>query len=187
MNKSKGMGNGSSGFCSPLTMGRRVLSGGVLLGMLLFSAPPGHGEALSQKEAYLQSIVTLMRLHANAIRQLATHEFKYSRNLARHATALHNTFGLLGPMDWHVAEAASLQKKNGEGPMLAADMFEKMAEQCQKSMKDLYQAAIHQLEKGGGPQPVLRALDDVQGKCNSCHALLDGVAPDVWGARDQRP
>lgn len=162
--------------------GRKGLTLALLLGLSLLPATPTRAEP-SQRELYIQSVITLLRLHADAIHQLATHDFKYSHNLARHATALHNTFGLLGPMDWHAAEAASLQKRQGPVHNLNADDFDKMADQCQKSIKDLYQASIQHMENGGGSEPVLKALDEVQGRCNGCHDLLDGAAPDVWGKK----
>ncbi|MBF0614130.1 MAG: cytochrome c [Magnetococcales bacterium] len=134
-----------------------------------------------EKEQYVDSVITLLRLHANAIRQLATHDFKYSRNLARHATALQNTFGLLGPMEWHVSTSTTLQRSGGTGVTLKDEDFDKMADQCQKSMKGLYQASIQFVESGGSPEPVLKSLDELQHKCTACHTLLEGVAPDVWG------
>jgi cytochrome c556 len=84
-------------------------------------------------------------------------------------------------MDWHTAEAATMQKKAGDKPLLGVEEFEKMAEHCQKSMKTLQQAAVTRVEGGSGPEPVLKALDEVQSKCNDCHSHLEGIAPDVWG------
>ncbi|MEO5351688.1 MAG: cytochrome c [Magnetococcus sp. XQGC-1] len=154
----------------------------LLLGLLIGLSPVVSGQAAPlEKEQYVQSVISLLRLHANAIRQLATQEFKYSRNLARHAAALQHTFGLLGPMDWHTAEAVFLQEKKESGPVARVDLFEKMADQCQKSMKTLQQASLQHMESGGNPEPVLKALDDLQGKCNGCHDQLHGAAPDIWG------
>ncbi|MBF0190887.1 MAG: hypothetical protein HQL99_07010 [Magnetococcales bacterium] len=151
-------------------------------GAMLFSSMPGAGAAAEkEKDHYVESVITMLRLHAEAIRQLATHDFRYSRNLARHASGLQHTFGLLGPMEWHVSTSTTLQKKDGSGSGLTEADFEKIAEQCQKSMKGLYQASIKRVESGGSAEPVLKALDELQGKCTSCHSLLEGVAPDVWG------
>lgn len=152
----------------------------ILGGITLFANSPFEARA-TEKEQYVNSVITLLRLHADAIRQLSTHDFKYSRNLARHATALQNAFGLLGPMEWHVSTSTTLQKQSSQAAALKAEDFEKMAEQCQKSMKGLYQAAIRHVDSGGNAEPVLKSLDELQGKCTSCHSLLDGVAPDVWG------
>ncbi|MEO5346795.1 MAG: hypothetical protein H7834_10515 [Magnetococcus sp. YQC-9] len=133
-----------------------------------------------EKERYVESVIGMIRLHSDAIRQLATHDFRYSRNLARHATGLQNTFGLLGPMEWHVSTSTTLQK-SGEGPKLTEEDFNKMADQCQKSMKHLYQASIQHMENKSSADTVVKALDELQAKCTHCHGLLDGVAPDVWG------
>ncbi|MBF0270971.1 MAG: hypothetical protein HQL98_02690 [Magnetococcales bacterium] len=162
--------------------GRRRFWLAAVGGALFFSLAPGLVES-SEKDRYVESVITMLRLHAEAIRQLATHDFRYSRNLARHVSGLQHTFGLLGPMEWHVSTSITLQKKNGQGGSVLTEAdFDKIAEQCQKSMKGLYQASIKQLEAGGSPEPVLKALDELQGKCTSCHSLLDGIAPDVWGA-----
>ncbi|MEO5362389.1 MAG: cytochrome c [Magnetococcus sp. DMHC-8] len=158
--------------------GRPALFVGLLIGLLSILSIQA---SASEKDRYIQSVVSLLRLHADAIRQLASQEFKYSRNLARHAAALQHTFGLLGPMDWHAAKADFMQKKREDGHNQPADIFEKTSEQCQKHMKVLQQTALQHVESGGSPMPVLKALDDVQGTCNACHDLLNGAAPDVWG------
>ncbi|MBF0126608.1 MAG: hypothetical protein HQM02_05285 [Magnetococcales bacterium] len=150
-------------------------------GATLSPCSTGHAET-SEKDRYVQSVITMIRMHSEAIRQLATHDFKYSRNLARHATALHNTFGLLGPMERHAGDAALLQKKGRGGTALREEDFDKMADQCQKSMKRLYHSSIQHMEKADGADRVLKALDDLQGRCTACHDLLEGVAPEVWGA-----
>ncbi|GAB0057638.1 hypothetical protein SIID45300_01970 [Candidatus Magnetaquicoccaceae bacterium FCR-1] len=162
--------------------GAKIGLAAALLGtaaLLAWSIPVAQA---GEKEHYVDSVISMIRLHSDAIRQLATHDFRYSRNLARHATGLQNTFGLLGPMEWHVSTSITLQK-GGEGPKLTEDDFNKMADQCQKSMKHLYQASIKHVEQKSGADAVIKALDDVQSKCTHCHGLLDGVAPDVWGKK----
>ena len=140
----------------------------------------------SERETYVQSVISLLRTHSETIRQLASQDFKYSRNLARHADALIHTFGLLGPMDWHAAEASFLHKKQGDGMQVQTDDFDRLAEQCQKSMRTLQQASLAHVEHGGSAAPVLKALDDIQNKCTGCHDLLDGAAPDVWGRHGKK-
>ena len=131
----------------------------------------------SQRDQYVDNVISILRLHADSIRQLATSDFKYSPNLVRHTTALRRTFGMLGPMDLHAAKAATMQK---DDIVISPDMFNKLAEHCQKAIKDLYQVAVSRVE-GGDAEPVLKALGEVQSGCDGCHALLDGAAPDVWG------
>ncbi|MBF0309588.1 MAG: hypothetical protein HQL56_08680 [Magnetococcales bacterium] len=186
MNKSAGKESSSvnelpQGSFPRIGWGRTVVIG-LLCGLVPFA--PLQAERTTQRQVYVQSVVTLLRLHADAIRQLSTQSFKYSHNLTRHVTALRNTFGLLGPMDLHAAEATSMQKDHdGAQPKFNAESFEKMADHCVKSMKDLHQASLDQVEGRGSSEAVLRALDELQGGCTACHVLLDGAAPDVWGRK----
>ncbi|WP_193771421.1 cytochrome c [Candidatus Magnetaquicoccus inordinatus] len=158
-----------------------------LLVTLLAMATGMSGAALaSEREQYVQSVISLLRTHADTIRQLASQDFKYSRNLARHADALIHTFGLLGPMDWHAAEASFLHKKHGDSAHLQPADFDRLADQCQKSMRTLQTTSLQHVEHGGSAKPVLKALEDIQGKCTGCHDLLDGAAPDVWGKHGKK-
>ncbi|MBF0185667.1 MAG: cytochrome c [Magnetococcales bacterium] len=153
---------------------------------VLLAGPLSSPLQASEREHYVQSVISLLRTHADTIRQLAMQDFKYSRNLARHADALIHTFGLLGPMDWHAAEASFLHKKQGDAPQLQPADFERLADQCQKSMRTLQTASLHHVEHGGSSAPVLKALEEIQGKCTGCHDLLDGAAPDVWGRHGKK-
>ncbi|MBF0381894.1 MAG: cytochrome c [Magnetococcales bacterium] len=133
------------------------------------------------KERYVAGVVKIIRHHAASIRLLAKSNIKYSNNIPRHAAELKHSFGLLGPMDWHAAKAASMQK---EGPHIMAlnkKDFEDLANGCVKKIKKLHKVAVAQMETGE-QQPVIQALDMVQESCDGCHTLLDDVAPDVWGA-----
>ncbi|MBF0158068.1 MAG: hypothetical protein HQL58_00940 [Magnetococcales bacterium] len=167
----------------PLFHGRKILTSYLsrlsLVALLLVPVASAQAES-PEKTRYIESVIALLNLHADAIRQLASHNFRYSQNLARHASALHDTFGLVGPMDWHAAEAVTLQKISKDQPGLTAGQFEKMASQCQKSMKTLHRAALQRIEKGGDAAPVIKALDTMQQQCNDCHHLLGGTVPEVW-------
>ena len=82
-------------------------------------------EEFTQK-SYVDSVIVVLRIHADAISNLNTHKIKYSDNLARHAIALKETFGLLGPMDWHAADSAKLMNKNASNSDMDAEKFEKL-------------------------------------------------------------
>ncbi|MBF0108832.1 MAG: hypothetical protein HQL76_06640 [Magnetococcales bacterium] len=150
------------------------------LSLSLFVVSPALSAEPSHRDTYVQGVIAILRQHAAHIRMLATIDFKYSHNLVRHVSALEDSFGLLGPMDWHAARAVSLQENDGNHPLMDTEAFESLARDCQKSIKTLHQSAIHRIE-GGTAEPVLEALDKVQSKCNHCHGLLGGAAPDVWG------
>lgn len=134
------------------------------------------------RESYVQSVITVLRIHADAIRSLTVHEMKYSDNLVRHTIAIQRTFGLLGPMDWHAAESANLLKeKRTSGASMDAERFERLGKNSQKAMKDLVRAAHENMEEDDR-EGLLEALEQMKNSCNDCHAYLpSSVAPDVWG------
>ena len=110
------------------------------------------------------------------------HQFKYSDNLVRHAVAVEETFGLLGPMEWHAAQAAKIRGlKQGSNTKLDEDMFEDLARASRKSLKELIHAAhdsMVEYDRDG----ILDAISEMKESCNSCHRLLPkSVAPDIWG------
>jgi hypothetical protein len=94
-------------------------------GALLLADP---SRAIDRTE-YVNSVIEILRIHARLLQELAdTERFKYSDNLVRHATALDNTFGLLGPMEWHAAQSVALHAEvNADGEALDEATFESLA------------------------------------------------------------
>ncbi|MBF0448178.1 MAG: cytochrome c [Magnetococcales bacterium] len=148
----------------------------------LFSSiqiPLAQAENLEKKK-YVASVVSLLRLHAQMIRQISATDFKYSENLARHAKSLQRAFGLVGPMDWHAAKSETIYRHSNNGALLEPQLFEKMAENSNENMKNLYSAA-HKETKTGIKGLVIEALDELQHSCEQCHNILPpGMAPNVW-------
>jgi hypothetical protein len=136
----------------------------------------------SPRGEYVESVITILRSHARLLQELATGDrFKYSDNLVRHATALRQTFGLLGPMEWHAAQSARLYKPEAGDASLTEDAFETMAQTSQRSLNDLVRAAHDSMEEHD-PEGMLTAIEQMKNACNACHALLPTSAvPDVWG------
>lgn len=134
----------------------------------------------TNKELYVEGVINIIRHHAASIRLLAKSSIKYSSNIPRHAQELKHSFGLLGPMDWHAAKAASLQKDGPKDLVLQQTDFEKLANNCVKKIKKLHKVAIAHVETGD-QQSVLNALEVVQDSCDGCHSLLDDISPNVWG------
>jgi hypothetical protein len=138
------------------------------------------------RESYVKSIIAVLQIHAKAIQNLTAHEMKYSDNLVRHSIAIKQTFGLLGPMDWHAAESVRLLKKKNGDPDMNAEKFEKLAKTSQKTMKGLIRSAHENLEEDDR-EGLAQALNDMKDSCNACHAYLPtSVAPDVWGTLKRR-
>ena len=137
-------------------------------------------EEFTQK-SYVESVIIVLRIHANAISDLNTHKTKYSDNLARHAIALQQTFGLLGPMDWHAANSAMLINQNASSSDMDAEKFEKLEERSRYALKAVYFAA-HDAMDEDNREGLNEALKNMKDSCNACHAYLpESVAPDVWG------
>jgi hypothetical protein len=133
------------------------------------------------RESYVKSVISVLQLHAEAVLKLSAHEMKYSDNLVRHSVALRQTFGLLGPMDWHAAESVNLLKKKDTKAGINTEKFEKLAKRSQKAMKGLIRSAHENMEEDDR-EGLHKALEDLKNSCNACHAYLpSSVAPDVWG------
>jgi len=133
------------------------------------------------QKSYVESVIAVLRIHADALQNLNTHRIKYSDNLARHAIAIQHTFGLLGPMDWHAAESAKLMNKDASNSDMDAEKFEKLERRSRDALKGLVFAA-HEAMEEDNREGLNEALKDMKNSCNACHAYLpESVAPDVWG------
>jgi cytochrome c556 len=133
------------------------------------------------QKSYVESVIIVLRIHADAISNLSTHKMKYSDNLVRHAVDLQRTFGLLGPMDWHAANSAKLMNKDASKSGMDEDQFEKLERRSRNAMKALVVAAQDAMVEDNS-EGVNVALENVKESCNACHSYLpESVAPDVWG------
>lgn len=161
---------------------KRNMSIPLMIVTLSLSLSVGVQAAKFDRDSYVESVITVLRIHADAIRNLTAHEMKYSDNLVRHAVALQRTFGLVGPMDWHAAESADWHIKKGESDgSMDAKQFEKLGKTSEKALKDLVLAAHDNMEEDDR-EALLEALNRMTNSCNACHAYLpSSAAPDVWG------
>ena len=133
------------------------------------------------QKTYVESVITVLRINADAISGLSTHQMKYSDNLVRHAVALQRTFGLLGPMDWHAADSAKLMNKDASSKGMDEAQFEKLENRSRSAMRALVVATQDAMVEDNR-EGVKEALDNVKDSCNACHSYLpESVAPDVWG------
>jgi len=154
---------------------------------------PWNGPTLSAKESdavkeqnnkdeYVQLVVSVLRSHVKALSQLTANKIKYSDNAARHANAIKETFDMLGPMDWHAAEARRLQKENkGNGTsMLSQKEFNEMVDVSMERIVRLRRAA-HRWMRDNNRDIFMKELDSMMQSCKDCHALLPkNTAPAVW-------
>jgi len=161
-------------------MMRKTLVTLVITTLLLSWITVVRAEEFTQ-ETYVESVITVLRIHADAISNLNSHKMKYSDNLARHAIAIQQTFGLLGPMEWHAADSAKLINKTASNSDMNAEKFEILEERSRYALKALYLAAHEALDEDNH-EGLNEALENMKDSCNACHAYLpESVAPDVWG------
>jgi len=161
-------------------MNRKIRIALLSSALCLSSSICAQGDEFSRK-SYIDSVITILRLHADALHDLSTHRIEYSDNLVRHATAIRRTFGLLGPMDWHAAESARLMSKGPTASDMNAEKFNELANRSRDSIKALVFAA-HDAMESDDREEIDEALENMKSSCNACHAYLpESAAPDVWG------
>jgi len=136
-----------------------------------------------ERREYVADVLDVIRTHLDLMQELtAAHKFKYSDNLVRHAVAVERTFGLLGPMEWHAAQAATIRREQeGKPTKLNEDMFESLAKESRNTLRDLVRSAHDSMVEFDAAS-VNKAITDVKKACENCHRLLPkAVAPDLWG------
>jgi hypothetical protein len=156
-----------------------------LLSLLLIAVALSSGVSTyaDDRDEYAASVMEIFHTHVQLLQELAVADrFKYSDNLVRHAVAIERTFGLLGPMEWHAAQAARIHsQEQGTNVDLNEDMFEDLARASRKSIKQLGRAA-HDSMENYDREGILTAIDEMKQSCENCHSLLPiSVAPDLWG------
>jgi hypothetical protein len=125
-------------------------------------------------------VVSVLRTHTQLMEEMAQGaRFKYSDNLVRHANQIRATFDLLGPMEWHAAQAADLHSVKSE-VALDEDQFESLAFASRRSLTNLVRAAHDSMERYDR-DGLLEAIATMKQSCLNCHMLLpESVAPRVW-------
>lgn len=139
-------------------------------------------------DEYVAAVMNVLRTHVNLMQELSdAHRSKYSVNQVRHAVAIERTFGLLGPMEWHAAEAARLHRQHqGNNGELDEERFEKLARASRQSLRDLVRAAHDSMEEYD-QEGLLNAVQEMKQSCDNCHSLLPkAVAPDLWGPLERQ-
>jgi AcrR family transcriptional regulator len=135
------------------------------------------------KTEYIEAVMDIFRRQVTLLQDLATSpRFKYSDNLVRSASAIERTFGLLGPMEWHAVQAATIRSEyHGTAAEINEELFEDLARASRRSMTNLVRTA-HDVMEYQDPESILAAISEMKQSCNNCHSLLPkSVAPDLWG------
>ena len=134
------------------------------------------------KDEYVQLVVSVLRSHVKALQQLTAKEIKYSDNVVMHAVAIKDAWDMLGPMDWHAAEAMRLQQKQqGDGTSnLEEKDFDIMINSSLNSINRLSKSALRWM-RDNDRDVFMNDLNVMMKSCKNCHSLLPkNTAPPVW-------
>lgn len=149
--------------------------------LLVVAALTSASPALAiDREEYVDSVIIILQTHTDLMEAMAEGtRFRYSDNLVRHANQIRETFGLLGPMEWHAAEAAALHSAEDDAA-LSEEQFESLASASRRSLTNLVRAAHDSMERYDR-EGLLEAIAAMKQSCMNCHNLLpEYVAPRVW-------
>ncbi len=138
------------------------------------------------KDKYVDEVVKVLRTQVSAMRILIRHEIKYSDNMVRHASAIDRAFGMLGPMEWHTAEAVKLMRESDAQDKLTEQEFEELAKKSLDAIDRLSRSAERYL-RDRDQKLMLGAINTVIKSCGACHNHLpEGSVPQVWeGMKEQ--
>ncbi|MDJ0739211.1 MAG: cytochrome c [Gammaproteobacteria bacterium] len=164
---------------SPLA---RAMFGLVLASMVSLPVNSTAADAApTQNQAYLEQVVGVLRSHVLSMRMILDHDdLKYADNMVRHAEAFERTFGMIGPMEWHIAEAFSHAQKTDAADKLNQAQFEQLAEQSRLAIEKIKRSAKRYVRDKN--EALMRAsINDMIKSCGACHSKLPaGTVPRVW-------
>lgn len=131
-------------------------------------------------DEYVEAVVSILRIHTQLMEGMAQGpRFRYSDNLVRHAQQIRETFGLVGPMEWHAAQSAELLSAESDAA-LNEELFESLALASSRSLTNLVRAA-HDSMARYDREGLLEAITAMKQSCMNCHDLLpESIAPRIW-------
>ena len=132
-------------------------------------------------EAYLEQVVSVLRSHVLSMRMILDHgDLRYSDNMVRHAEAFERAFGMIGPMEWHAAEAFNYAQKTGATEQLSQDQFEALAENSHLAVRKIKRSATRYM-RDKDKALMRKSINDMMKTCGACHSRLPkGSVPSVW-------
>lgn len=138
-------------------------------------------EAKARDAAYLEQVVGVMRSHVASMRMILDHdEMKYSDNIVRHAEAFERTFGMVGPMEWHAAEAFGYMAKSDQSEKLSEAQFEELAEESQVAINKIKRSA-KRFMRDKNKDLMRGSINNMIKSCGACHSKMPkGTVPSVW-------
>jgi len=135
----------------------------------------------ARNDAYLNQIVGILRSHVLSMRMILDHDdLKYADNMVRHAAAFERAFGMVGPMEWHVAEAFNHAQKSDAAEKLSEEQFEELAENARMAISQIKRSAIR-YGRDKKKELMRDSINRMIKSCGACHSRLpEGTVPHVW-------
>jgi hypothetical protein len=132
-------------------------------------------------DAYLDQVVSVLRSHVLSMRMILDRDnLKYADNMVRHAEALERAFGMVGPMEWHVAESFAHAQKTDAAEKLSKKHFEGLAEDTRVALKKVKRSAIR-YGRDRKKKLMRESINRLIQSCGACHSRLpEGTVPRVW-------
>ena len=132
-------------------------------------------------DVYLDQVVSVMRSHVASMRMILEHEdLKYHDNMVRHAEAFERAFGMVGPMEWHVAEAYSHAQKSDAGEKLSKKQFDELGEETRVAVHQVKRSAVRYM-RDKKKNLMRKSINGMIKSCGACHSKLPkGTVPSVW-------
>ena len=135
----------------------------------------------ARNDAYVDQVVDILRSHVVAMRMILDHDdLKYADNMVRHAEAFGRAFGMVGPMEWHVAEAFSYSQKSDAAEKLSEEQFKELAEDTRLAISQIKRSAIR-YGRDKKKELMRESINRMIESCGACHSKFpEGKVPHVW-------
>lgn len=135
----------------------------------------------ASNDAYLEQVVGVLRAHVLSMRMILQHDdLRYADNMVRHAEAFGRAFGMVGPMEWHVAQVLSYARETEAGEELSKKKFEELADDTRIAITGMKRSAVRYMRDHN--KELMRAsINRMIDSCGACHSKMrDGTVPHVW-------
>jgi hypothetical protein len=135
----------------------------------------------ARNAAYLNQVTGILRSHVLSMRMILEHDdLRYSDNMVRHADAFERAFGMIGPMEWHAAEAFNFSQRTSAKEKLSQAQFEELADESYMAIRQIKRSANRYM-RDKNKELMRKSINEMIESCGACHSRLpEGSVPSVW-------
>ena len=159
------------------------LAAGLALASLLWMPVNAYAEKSlrARNAAYVAEVVSVLRSHVLSMRMILDYRgLRYSDNMVRHAEAVERAFGMVGPMEWHVAESFRIAQKKESAEKLSEEQFEQLADDSRTALIKIKRSAIRYM-RDSNKSLMRHSINRMIESCGACHSRMpEDMVPDVW-------